>query len=58
MKDIRFNWALPVKYWDKRKNNWNWRLPNGGDKMNINLANEIPIKEYESKNAYSQHISY
>ena len=52
MKDIRFNWALPVKYWDKRKNNWNWRLPNGGDKMNINLANEIPIKEYESKNAY------
>ena len=52
MKDIRFNWALPVKYWDKRKNNWNWRLPKGGDKMNINLANEIPIKEYESKNAY------
>ena len=52
MKDIRFNWALPVKYWDKRQNNWNWRLPKGGDKMNINLANEIPIKEYESKNAY------
>lgn len=52
MKDIRFNWALPVKYWDKRINNWNWRLPKGGDKMNINLANEIPIKEYESKNAY------
>ena len=50
--NIKFNWALPIKYWDKRTNNWNWHLPKVGSKMNINLVNEIPIKEYESKNAY------
>ena len=52
MIDIKFNWALPRKYWHKEHKQWEWSLPKGGDKMNVAGVNEIPIEEYENKNSY------